>query len=832
MISSTPRRVLHLISQAHLDPVWLWPLRDGIAEALTTMQSAVDRCDENPDFVFSRSSTLTYRWAKEMDPRLYGRIQELCAEGRWELLGGWLEQPDCNLPSTESFLRQALYGQRFLQDEFGKQAQIGYVPDSFGHAGGLPQILQQSGLSYYAFMRPSPYDNPDIPLLFWWQSDDGSRVLGQRIPGIYSQSYSATADDIETLIRAADEKNFAPGFDHGVMWFGIGNHGGGPTREHIARVLELQNDPTLPELRFSTLQEYFDAVQTSPALTNIPVIKDELQYIFRGCYSATGEVKALNRQCEKLLCSAESTAVLASMQAGMKFNSSNLQEAWTKLLFNQFHDILAGTCVQSVQAETRHRFGATLDVVNDTLNRATNILARQVDTTGESGSVLFVHNALPWERTAIVQVDTFKAPHGRAPITHLETPDGAKVPLQWLTADANFGPWGLKWGKLTAAVTLPAGGYRTFGVVTEEAVLPDATETEAKETKQVATTQFVKTDKSAGSELQTLGATSAFTSLLTSGGGELLQKALGIVIIEDNSDTWGQNASEFRNVVGEAETVSHEVIEEGSLLSVHRQKLTWGASEFWLDIIRYKHTPQIGVRVRINWQEQRKIAKLEIATRLEESAVVVKSAGGVTSREADGGEAPCQDWIALQGTLDGEKVTLGLLNDGSYSYDCREGVLRMVLARSTPFAEHSPFNYEDISNVAFTDQGWQEHHFWLVVGGDSWQDMALDRLSQEWQTPASLLLDSAHPGVLPREKSMVSLEPVNVSLLALKPAEAGDGFILRVQEASGQATQAAAQIGDSTLHFELKPWQIKSFHFAQENLAAARETDALERPNS
>jgi alpha-mannosidase len=156
----------------------------------------------------------------------------------------------------------------------------------------------------------------------------------------------------------------------------------------------------------------------------------------------------------------------------------------------------------------------------------------------------------------------------------------------------------------------------------------------------------------------------------------------------------------------------------------------------------------------------------------------------------------------------------------------------MVLARSTPFAEHSPFNYEDDSNVAFTDQGWQEHHFWLVTGDASWQDMGLDHLAQEWQTPASLMLDSAHGGVLPREKSLFSLEPANVSLLALKPAEEGNDFVLRVQETNGQATQAVAKMGDSTLRFELKPWQIRSFHFGAENLAAAREIDALERPNS
>jgi alpha-mannosidase len=820
-----PRRVLHIVSQAHLDPVWLWPLRDGVAETLTTMQSAVDRCEETPSFKFSRSSAITYRWAKEMDARLYGEIQNLVKNGRWERLGGWIEQPDCNLPSTESFVRQALYAQRFFKDEFRQQPRIGYVPDSFGHAGGLPQILKQTGLGYYAFMRPQPEDNLDIPLLFWWQSDDGTRVLAQRIPGIYSQSYAASADDIEATIRAADTHNFAPGFDDGVMWFGVGNHGGGPTREHVARVLELQNDMSLPELRFSTLQEYFQAIENSPAYADLPVVHSELQYTFRGCYSATGEVKMLNRRCEQTLLTAEATGVLASLQGALSFDADVLREAWWRLLFNQFHDILAGTCVETTQNETRHRFGATLDDVSETLNRTTNALARQVDTSGESGSVLFVHNALPWARTAVVQFDTFKAPHGRAPITHLQSPDGQTIPIQWLAGDANFGPWGLEWGKLAAAVPLPAGGYRTFRVVT------DGSSTPAHKTGDgglPATTQFEKREATQAAS-RILAPTPALASLSTPDGTDVLTAPLGIVIIEDKSDTWAHYVDGFQDEIGRAETTSLERLEDGPLLSIHRQKLRWGKSEFWLDVLRYAHTPHIGIRLKVNWQEQRKIAKLEIPTRLQNVSVIAKTAGGVTQREATGDEAPCQDWLALQGQLDEQTVTLGVINDSSYSYDCLNGTLRLVLARSTPFAEHAPFLYEDDSNIAFTDQGWQVRWFWLVAGQGSWQELALDRYAQEWQTPASLMLDSAHPGTLPREKSGLLLEPTNVSLLALKPAEDGDGWVLRVQEMNGWRTQATASLGDSVLCFELAPWQIKTFQFTKSDIAAAREVNALEQ---
>jgi alpha-mannosidase len=400
-----PRRVLHLIAQSHLDPVWLWPLRDGVGEALTTLQSAVDRCAENPPFQFTFSSAAIYRWVEETDPRLFAAIKELVQAGRWEVIGGWVEQPDCNLPSAESFFRQALFARRYFAEKFGAagHSTIGYNPDSFGHCGGLPQILRQSGFDAYAFMRPEPWDNPDVPLLFWWEAADGSRVLACRIPTGYSQSYAATADDIEKAVREAVTKCFAPGFDHGVMWFGVGNHGGGPTREHIARVCELQRDPALPELRFSTVREFLAAVRRSPAVKRLPVVRGELGHLFRGCYSANGEVKRLHRASEKALFAAEALSVAAG--AGRAANAA-LAEAWWQFLFGEFHDILAGTCVASTQDETRDRFGAVLTPAREQILRCTAQLARRVDTRGEPGSVLFVANPLPWARRALVQLDT------------------------------------------------------------------------------------------------------------------------------------------------------------------------------------------------------------------------------------------------------------------------------------------------------------------------------------------------------------------------------------------------------------------------------------------
>lgn len=795
------RPVLHLISQAHLDPVWLWPLRDGVAETLTTMQSAVDRLDETPDFQFTRSSACTYRWVREMDPPLYEKIRALVAAGRWEVVGGWVEQPDCNLPSAESFIRQGLYGKRFFQQEFGPAGHtaIGYNPDSFGHCGGLPQILRHTGFDGYAFMRPQPWDNPDLPLLFWWEARDGSRVLACRIPECYSQSYAATADDIETAIRAASEKNFLPGLDLGVLWFGVGNHGGGPTREHIARVLELQKDASLPEIRFSTAREFMEAVRRSPGATDLQVVRGELGFVMRGCYSATGEVKQMHRFSEKALFAAESLDVFAN---GADADPAVLADAWWKLLFNEFHDILAGTCAPLAQEETRARFGATLTAARDHRLTSTCRLARRVDTRGEAGSVLFAANPLPWPRTAIVQLDTFMQPHGREEITHLETKDGKHVPIQWLRADANFGPWGLKWGKLTAALDLPAGGYRVFRAVTRLLDQPMAN-------------PFAGTDETNRqfSQAETAEAAVETTRNPALPGwkhdslGELLAREIGTVVIKDDKNTWGLNVSEYTEELGRPEIVETETLEDGPILSVVRQKSRWQASEIWMDVVRFAHTPAIELRFRINWQEKRQILKLELPTRLTDTHVRAKMPTEIVQRPSDEREYPCHDWVALDGNIDGQPASVALLNDSSYSYDARDGRLRMILTRAVPHAEHPPFEYQDDRNIPFLDHGWQERRF-LLVTGDRLPAPRIERLAQEFQIPAEHLLDSAHPGTEPWEQSTFAVEPDSVSVLALKPAEEGDAIIVRLLESAGVVTQAQIHLRGRSATISLEPHEL------------------------
>lgn len=801
----TKRKTLHIITQAHLDPAWLWVWRDGCSEALNTMQSALDRLRENPDLRFTRSSAATYRWAQEMDPRLWTKIRERVREGRWEIVNGWIEQADCNIPSTESLIRQALYGKAYFEREFGLDVDVGYNVDSFGHSGGIPQILSKSGFRYYVFMRPQPHEM-DLPILFWWESPDGSRVLCWRIPRAYCQASDASV--VEEQVRAAAVEDFPPGFDDAAFFLGLGNHGGGPTKVQIAKIKDLREDDSLPELRFGTLGEFFAAIEQSSALGDIPVVRSELQHHAPGCYAAMGEIKHSNRRAERGLTQAEALSVMAGLDAEYDYRAAELHEAWWKLLFNQFHDILGGSSLPQCYVEARDSLGAACDAALARTVRAAHALARRVDTSGAPGAVLFLVNTLPWERVALVQIDTQRTPNAGDPITHLETPDGDRQPLQWCRGDSACGG---HLAKLTATVRLPPCGYRALRLASGEP--PEAPHTEPA---------FVRVRED-GIGLE---------SMRADDGTELLADPIGLVVISDTSDTWGHGKREFRDEIGRPKLVSTEIVEEGPILRTVRQRGGWQSSEIVLDITTYAEIDAVELSFRVNWQRKHEILKLEVPTALRGVRTFAKTAGGVTERVPTGEEEPAQDWVALQGKIGRVVYSVGIINDRTYSYDCLDAQFRTVLVRSAMYAQSGEVTAEAQKSQPCLDQGWQERRFWLVRCAGDWTQLGIDRLSAELQIPPEYAVDCAHPGTESWEKSYISVSPEPVSVTAVKRSEDGEGIVVRMQEMHGSNAAARLEVPGLALDWEgaIAPWEIKTLKVTlRPEGAKVTETDLLER---
>ena len=265
-------RILHMIGNAHIDPVWLWQWQEGFHEVKATFRSALDRMKEYPDFKFVASSAVFYEWVEQSDPAMFAEIQQRVAEGRWSIVGGWWVEPDCNIPSGESFARHGLYAQRYFKEKFGVTARTGFNVDSFGHAGTLPQILKKSGIDYYVFLRPMPHEKGLPSRLFWWQSDDCSRVLAYRIPF----EYLSWGKDVEIHARRCAGEMKEP-VDEFMCFYGVGNHGGGPTIANLESIRCLDADPDFPTRTvFSTPEEFFCAAEMKG--WPLPVVQNELQH--------------------------------------------------------------------------------------------------------------------------------------------------------------------------------------------------------------------------------------------------------------------------------------------------------------------------------------------------------------------------------------------------------------------------------------------------------------------------------------------------------------------------------------------------------------------------
>ena len=391
--------VVHMVGNAHIDPVWLWPMQEGRDEVLSTYHTAISLIEEMDGYVFSSGGAVTYQWVAEDDPALFRAIQRAVLERRWVLVNGWWIQPDCNIPHGESFARHALYGQRFLLEHFRRRAVVGYNVDSFGHAGTLPQLLELGGLHAYVFFRPGPHEK-DLPRgPYWWEAPGGARVLTCRPPLHYG-----SPGDVDMVARVTAAAAEAPeGFPVVMCFYGVGNHGGGPTRRNVQEIAAFAQGNTAIRPVFSSPDAFFQEARAHSDAW--PVVHDELQHHSRGCYTALSRVKRENRQAEHALMRAERLATLAAVLCGAPDPRESLETAWRGVLFNQFHDILAGTSLRDAYEDVWDLYDVAQRTCARLESEALRALGDQIALPEREGQqAALVWNPSPWPRREVARL--------------------------------------------------------------------------------------------------------------------------------------------------------------------------------------------------------------------------------------------------------------------------------------------------------------------------------------------------------------------------------------------------------------------------------------------
>jgi alpha-mannosidase len=798
-----------MIGNGHLDVVWLWPWWEGLEEAWSTFRSALDRMREHPEFRFAASSAAYYDWVERLDPAMFKEIRERVAEGRWELVGGWWVEPDCNIPGGEALVRQVLQGQRYFRSRFGRTAEVGFNIDSFGHAATLPQLLSKAGLRAYCFFRPGPHER-DLPgHAFWWKAADGSRTLAYRIPFQYQTGPEQLTSHIERCLAELG--------GHGPIacFYGVGNHGGGPTRANIEAIDRLRDRMPGVHVTFGSLGSFFDAVEGSGIA--LPVHEGELQHHASGCYAAHSGIKRGNRRAEQKLLAAEKAQVLALRMGALKA-PGDLSQAWRSVLFNQFHDILAGTSIEPAYDDARDLHGEAAAQADRELHRSLQAVAIHVDVAHREGTTpLVVFNPHSWRARTVVELEAGRLDGARA----IEDERGRVRPLQDLRPQATVNQ-----GRRRVAflADLPPLGYRVYRAVAGEGPEePDAPRRYVLEDERLR----LEIDPATG-QIASLFDKQRDLEVLAGPGGRA-------VVVADDSDTWSHDRTRFQEVVGEFEVVLVRHVEHGPVKSVLRVESRYGRSTLTQDFALLHGLGSIVVDVNVDWHERWQALKLRWPVDVVDGRASYEIAHGSVERPADGEEEPAQGWIDLSGTHPGTGAVhgLSLLNDGKFSHDVEGRVMSLTVLRSPVYAHHDPrrLTPEEGDDVHFIDQGAQRFTYALLPHEGGWREAGTVRRAAELNQPAVAFWHTGHPGKLPSACSLLEIEPASVVLTALKPAEDGRGdTILRCLETVGRETVARIRLHgwERELEVRLGANELKTLRVPADHERPVTETDLVE----
>lgn len=825
-----PRRRLsfHMIGNAHLDPAWMWQWPEGMQAFRATARAALARMEETPEFVFTCSQAAAYRWVERTEPELFAEIQKKVREGSWAIVGGWWVQPDCNLPGGEGFVRQALLGQRFFLKKFGRIADTGYCVDSFGHHANLPQILLGSGLRNYVFTRPGAEELPLPENLFWWEGPDGSRVLAYRIPYHYNDYDHTGEEKIEALYQDLRGRSEPP--EHWMLFYGVGDHGGGPTREEIARIRRIAAKRRNPRVIFSDPERYFVTVRK--AGERLPVVRHGLQYHAPGCYSAHSQIKRLNREAECWLLAAERWNSVAAQVAGFPYPSAELREAWEQVCLNHFHDILCGTSIREACQDAVEMYGRAVSVAKEAAHLAIQRIAARTDTSWVDSTrevqALLVFNPNAWDVDGFVQFEFWHDIHKslwERPV-HLRVldSDGHEVPCQVVFASGKIGKDRIG---IVIPAQAPALGYKTYvarygepSAFAEER--PVGQSGSALENEHLA----VELDPKTGWMTRLFD--KRYESEVLSGPGARP------VVLDDPTDTWGHGRHTWDDVVGVFSDAEYQVTECGPVRAAVRMRSFYNRSWIEQEFLLYRGSADIDVKVRIHWQEQNKMLKLEFPLNLSEPAATFEIPYAAIQGPMDGREVPGQSWFDVSGRVEsaGGPIEYGLTiaNNAKYSYSVKGSTMYLTVLRSPIYAFHEPHPLTPEQPIHYQDQGEHIFCYRLRPHPGNWRTAGSVRMAQELNWPLFPQLESAHPGHLARELSALRVVPDTICVTVLKEAEDGGDYILRCVESAGRTVVARFELPLLGRKWTSKVggFEIKTFRIPRDKHRPVEETSLIE----
>ncbi|NOY09878.1 MAG: alpha-mannosidase [Spirochaetes bacterium] len=748
---------IYAIGHAHLDLAWLWPVRESIRKGARSFATALYLLDHYPEYIYSASQPQLYQWIKENYPQLYLRITERVTEHRIEPLGAMWVEPDTNIPSGESLVRQIIHGKRFFKEEFSIDSDILWLPDSFGFSAALPQILLKSRIKYFATQKLSWNSVNRFPYhSFNWEGIDGSTVIAHMLP---EETYNspATVESVYTIQKNYTEKAVS---HHCLMVYGIGDGGGGPGIEHLERLNRIKKLKTLPEVKFSRVSEFFSKL--AGEAEKLPRWKGEL-YLekHQGTFTTHGEIKEWNDKLEKKLRETEMTAAFAGFltkydkgkhqPARMQYGKKQLDDIWKKILLYQFHDILPGSAIRRVYEECIQDYQRLYDELGNLLKKETMCIAERI-RHNISGKTALVFNYISHERT------------------------------EWFSTR---GSWFM--------VHLPQFGYSVIDLAK-----PLNTAFDVKAENELLENEILTVRLNRDGSIGSIFDREAGKEIVRTGFS-----ANEFLIYKDNGDAWDYGDN-YRNGEMYGFTLESTSAKTDGPLAIVKNSYRFRKSTMLQEVILTSGERRIDFKTSIQWHDPGFTVRVrfpvtvrsDYATCGIQFGSIQRPTQSKTSRERAKEEIPAQKWVDISNNNYGA----ALLTTCKYGYRVKESILELGILRSVPYpgAEDNinsatPLNYTDLKKHSFT------YSFYPHTGNHVEAEVAQHAIRLN-NPPAIIDYSAAGDSEnkvlsnkgqhLPPSLSFLRINNTSIIVETVKPAEEKDGIVVRLYESSGSAQRA------------------------------------------
>ena len=742
-----------MLGHSHLDVAWLWTTRELVRKTARTFSNNLALIKKYPDFKFTQSQAIVYDYMKKYYPDIFEEVKQEVKAGRWEIVGNAWVEADTNLASGESLIRQLLYGREFFMKEFGVCSDTYWLPDCFGFTWALPQIIKRSGMKYFYTAKLYYNATHKFPYsVFNWKSHSGDEVIAcvqqQHYEGEYNAAY------IRDCWERSNQEDIT---SKAVGCFGYGDGGGGCTVTMVENSKRFENMPGMPKARNTFARDFFDGMEQYK--DELPTFNDEMYYEnHRGTFTSQAFIKKNNRRGEFMFRNAEFVNVLSSLVFGSEYPGEEMEKGWKILLTNQFHDILPGTSIHEAMEMTRQEYAEMNEIGGELIGSAMNTLNSQITVDG-NGVIVWNMNSMP--QNGIVSAEL---PFDCGSLTAADgkpckfTKDGRKITF--------------------IAEDVPPMGYAVFKAVESAAESEKVT---AK--KNLLENSKLRVELDENGNIERLYDKVNDREVLTGKGNRLC-------IFQDkpiHESAWNLelNYQKKRWDIDKADSI--EVIEASEVRGVVRTVRTFNKSVITQDIILRADADYVDFDTSVDWHETEKVLKAEFPVSVKNNYANYEIAHGSISRPTHWNystdlvrfEVCGHKWADLS---EGD-YGVSIINDCKYGYDIKDSRMRITLMRA-------PICPDPVG-----DKGVNTFVYRLYPHAGSWEQADTVKYAFELNQPLKGFAAENQSGSLPESHSFITVNREEVIIDAVKPAQDGNGIIIRMYESENKRGNVEVKLG-------------------------------------